>query len=45
VGLCGLWLGKELVLQMGKVLHRIEIQFLDKLLCFGSVHVGFSLGG
>jgi len=45
VGLCELWLGKELVLQLGRVFHKIGIQFLHKLLCFGSIHVGFALGG
>jgi len=36
---------RELELQVGKVLHRIGIQFVHKLLCFGLVHVGFVLGG
>jgi hypothetical protein len=40
---CG-W-GRELVLQLGKVLHRIGVQFPNKLVCFGFVHVGFVLGG
>jgi hypothetical protein len=37
--------GRELELQLGKVLHKIGVQFLHKLLCFLLVHVGFVLGG
>jgi hypothetical protein len=44
VGFCGLLLGKELLFQLKRVFHKIEVQFSNKLFCFGFVHVGFALG-
>jgi hypothetical protein len=36
VGLCGVWLDKELVLQLGKLLHRIRVEFPPQVLVLGS---------
>jgi len=31
---CGVWVGRELVLQLDRVFHRIGVQFPHKLFCF-----------